>query len=680
MMKKLTRAAAALGVFAAGCLWGRTELCAQNVCVMSEKEAGSLMEVQEVSEQPPGCGVTIPDPAESPAPKLPDADYADIYIQALEQCGYIDASDFDRSFISLDFDVRPELSDEDKERVCKHLQEKGYSVENAAIAQLDKKGLVRRENDYNWILPDGVLVRLGVTGLVQPGRLYVECTVSENNYAGCDRTLVFTEQDGKWKCAENNVRWFGDERYFPEKLLGDVDGNERIDLSDASVILQMALKIVPQEEDGLVYTDMNDDGQITLEDASDVVKCALRIKPPAYYVSPMKDKIFAGVTDSLPEGVWMAETSGEAVEYLRKCNLAQAAQAVGELSPARLANRNIMIVTTSTDAGNAADIESYPYFKTNSSCFHNHMVQELAVKDDAAVSYVQVFLVRAGSHVDRLEVTKESKQQAGIWVITGSSVSETVTDEAVCYTHEQYEKQMKDMEMPLMDDIDEQLFEDNILVFKRAADVSTDADAMNVLHIKKGTTGCEIKIENTTRAEERGNNRENVCYVVSFPRTIASDYGLTVKSVRTTLYGYNKTDGLMFAVKKGSEPEDASVCLTAADVESVSALEQAAQSLGIQNESELKKWYGALKSFDFKQYDAICLRESLELPVRIPNIYKLAPFSCMSGDTLHVALSPETDKTVTGLPGSDVIIIVPVQKGTVPKDIVVRTYNVPEEK
>lgn len=60
-----------------------------------------------------------------------------------------------------------------------------------------------------------------------------------------------------------------------EPIRGDINGNGKIDLNDARLILKTALKIIPNPIKGNM--DIDNDGNITLMDAQVVLKAALKI-------------------------------------------------------------------------------------------------------------------------------------------------------------------------------------------------------------------------------------------------------------------------------------------------------------------------------------------------------------------------------------------------------------------
>lgn len=60
--------------------------------------------------------------------------------------------------------------------------------------------------------------------------------------------------------------------------MGDVDGNGKIELSDARLALNIALKIAMPTEEQQVAADVNQDGKITIEDAQKILRVALKIE------------------------------------------------------------------------------------------------------------------------------------------------------------------------------------------------------------------------------------------------------------------------------------------------------------------------------------------------------------------------------------------------------------------
>ena len=63
----------------------------------------------------------------------------------------------------------------------------------------------------------------------------------------------------------------------PDIVLGDADGNGKVELQDAHIVLKSALKILILPEERRQSADVNKNGSIDLEDANIVLKMALRI-------------------------------------------------------------------------------------------------------------------------------------------------------------------------------------------------------------------------------------------------------------------------------------------------------------------------------------------------------------------------------------------------------------------
>lgn len=233
---------------------------------------------------------TSPQPITEPLPEMPDADYADIYIKALEQCGFNDAATFNKDFLVLEFLTYPTLTDEDKERVGVWLKQQGYTVRTDSFSELEIRGLVQMDKDYNWKLLNGMIVRLDIEAFIKPGTLRVNCMIKENSYAEFEQKLTFVKKDENWKCEERYLRSSGDEKYLPDCRMGDVDGSFGVDMTDAHLALKIALKILPEDEKRREYLDMNQDGRFSLEDAAAILKQALKTEPPVY-VSMMRNRI-----------------------------------------------------------------------------------------------------------------------------------------------------------------------------------------------------------------------------------------------------------------------------------------------------------------------------------------------------------------------------------------------------
>ena len=60
-------------------------------------------------------------------------------------------------------------------------------------------------------------------------------------------------------------------------LYGDVDGNLKVDLSDARQVLEIALNIEKPDEEVLYIADVDGDNQVTLQDALWILRYALNI-------------------------------------------------------------------------------------------------------------------------------------------------------------------------------------------------------------------------------------------------------------------------------------------------------------------------------------------------------------------------------------------------------------------
>lgn len=65
---------------------------------------------------------------------------------------------------------------------------------------------------------------------------------------------------------------------IPQFILGDVDANKIIELTDAQLALKFALKITGANEEQKVTADVDYDGEITLADAQKILKAALKIE------------------------------------------------------------------------------------------------------------------------------------------------------------------------------------------------------------------------------------------------------------------------------------------------------------------------------------------------------------------------------------------------------------------
>ena len=65
---------------------------------------------------------------------------------------------------------------------------------------------------------------------------------------------------------------------IPENEAGDIDGNGKVDLSDAKQGLEIALGIRNITNDKIKFGDMDSDGKITLKDAVLILKKALGIQ------------------------------------------------------------------------------------------------------------------------------------------------------------------------------------------------------------------------------------------------------------------------------------------------------------------------------------------------------------------------------------------------------------------
>lgn len=67
------------------------------------------------------------------------------------------------------------------------------------------------------------------------------------------------------------------EQLAVESVLGDANGDSKVDLADAQLVLKAALKISTMSTQSMSEIDVNDDSKVDLKDAQSVLKVALKI-------------------------------------------------------------------------------------------------------------------------------------------------------------------------------------------------------------------------------------------------------------------------------------------------------------------------------------------------------------------------------------------------------------------
>ena len=75
-----------------------------------------------------------------------------------------------------------------------------------------------------------------------------------------------------------------------EYYLGDADGNETVDIIDASVVQRFDARIsVPYNDDTVIHGDIDGDKEISITDAAFIQRYCVRIKTP-YPVGELKSE------------------------------------------------------------------------------------------------------------------------------------------------------------------------------------------------------------------------------------------------------------------------------------------------------------------------------------------------------------------------------------------------------
>lgn len=226
---------------------------------------------------------SLEEPQPTKIPEIVEGDYADIYIQAVEACGYTDATTFRRSFLALDC-ANPELGEADSERIRTHFQELGYTVYLMDYNGLAQQGLAVYEGE-KLKLKNGVMIYMNGMWPRQEDEMGLKVNQSEVKGEDFYQDLRFKQEDDRWVFeAINYKNWYSAEpNPFEPILLGDTDESASIDLKDASSLLRMALHLEAVPEGRLFYLDLDGDSDISLKDASMCLRIGLNLEEKVYY-------------------------------------------------------------------------------------------------------------------------------------------------------------------------------------------------------------------------------------------------------------------------------------------------------------------------------------------------------------------------------------------------------------
>ena len=111
----------------------------------------------------------------------------------------------------------------------------------------------------------------------QNGTGWTEAQLAKNLAAGTKFVVLSGGNGTLYTSAMYEVSG-GDSKYDdPTHKLGDANLDDNINMSDASVILDYALKLSVLEGDALQCADANDDGNVNMSDASSILDYALKL-------------------------------------------------------------------------------------------------------------------------------------------------------------------------------------------------------------------------------------------------------------------------------------------------------------------------------------------------------------------------------------------------------------------
>lgn len=113
--------------------------------------------------------------------------------------------------------------------------------------------------------------------------------VGETQDTVCQYTITNLEPDTSYEITVTAVNKVGESKQSLVKVVqttqaspepevpGDVNGDEKVDLSDAQIILKSALKLITLDESVMKSADVNGDEKVNLSDAQLVLKYALKL-------------------------------------------------------------------------------------------------------------------------------------------------------------------------------------------------------------------------------------------------------------------------------------------------------------------------------------------------------------------------------------------------------------------
>lgn len=514
-----------MGTILTLCGWllsfGRTGTEAAGSVPVFVQEMAAPCEVPMQTQFPGMCTGTA-------APVILQADYAELYIQALEQCTYMKQRLDAGSILAVSLPSYPALEAEQLERIQSHFNAQGNEVIFSSFAQLEQEGRVLASGD-NWTLPGGVYVYVHLAEMSEPEEVRVVCETACSSFISSRQSMVYRQTDGSWTLAESEPQqWQGDKKYVPvRKLLGDVDADGQVTLDDTMNILRMALKIDPAT-DSIFGIDMDDDGWVTLEDASDALRCALKIQKPYYYESLWENQLYADVAQADEAGIHSFDSRSEALQYVQSLNMPEAAKQLEKLNDAQLSGKRITVAASRTNAADKTHLQEDTMFHSGSRTLYTTLTEQTAVRDEVQRCYVRIYLMDEDCNMELQKVTAKMVQEVVLHVAdAGEMQAENAT--VVCSTYDDYQQQILEKGLPAHEGINKTFFKEKALVFQYAKKVMAGNEVKNKLHV----TGSQIEIENAITKLTGKTQEKNVWYIVEVPQKMAKQGNLEVKVTKS---------------------------------------------------------------------------------------------------------------------------------------------------
>ena len=469
-------------------------------------------------------------PQQTMAPDILQADYAELYINALKQCGYMKQRLEAGSFLAVSLPSYPVLEEEQLERIRSYFGGNGCEVIFRSFAQLEQEGLVLRNGD-DWVMPGGVYVYVNLVDAQTPGQTGLVCETACSSLIKSRQNMTFLLYDGIWKMKDQEQQWQGDKNYIPvRKLLGDFDTDGQVSLDDTMHILRVALKTGALPEGSFVSDmDMDDDGQLTLEDASAALRCALKIQKPYYYETLWENQIYADVVEAEMDGIRCFDSSEEAVQYLQSQNLTEAVKQIEALNDTQLSGKKIAVAALRTNAADKTHLQEETAFHMGSRTLNTTLTEQTAVRDEQPRTYVRMYLIDGDVRMEVQKVTVKTNQEVVLHTAdAGEAQPENST--VICSTYDAYQKQVQENNLPALDGVNQAFFKQKALVYQYAQKTMAGDAVKNKLHV----SGSRIEVENALTKASAKTEMKNIWYLIEVPQKLIKQGNLEVQVTKSS--------------------------------------------------------------------------------------------------------------------------------------------------